>query len=283
MTRFHRHSGRSRRLPLRPVAAAAALACLVPLGAAAQSADATDSGQIVVTGSRIRGAPPVGAPVTTVGREEVENSAGINTAQILQSVPQIYNLGVSENSRGQSGGAGNITYGSGINLRGIGPFATLTLVNGHRVVGQGTQSATVDPSIIPALMLERVEVVADGASAVYGSDAVAGVANLILRRNEPGVQASLRYGVADGYDERQLGMLLGRKWTGGQFTLAAEHTHRSALSGRDRDFYRGDLRDAGGGDFRGTQCSPGNIVINNVSYAIPAGGVTAANAADLKA
>ncbi|MEN9631137.1 MAG: hypothetical protein RJA10_4365, partial [Pseudomonadota bacterium] len=106
---------------------------------------------------------------------------------------------------------------------------------------------------------------------------------LILRRNEPGVLASLRYGVADSYDERQLGMLLGRKWSGGQFTLAAEHTYRSALSGRDRDFYRGDLRDAGGGDFRGTQCSPGNILINNVSYAIPAGGVTAANAADLKA
>ena len=78
MTRFQRLSGCSRPLPLRPVAAAAALACLVPLGAAAQSADATDSSQIVVTGSRIRGAPPVGAPVTTVGREEVGVAAGVS-------------------------------------------------------------------------------------------------------------------------------------------------------------------------------------------------------------
>jgi iron complex outermembrane receptor protein len=266
---------------LHPLAAAAALACaagaLAPAAVWAQSADT----EIVVTGSRIRGAPAVGAPVQAVSRDEIENSAGINTAQILQAVPQIYNLGISENSRGQ-GGSGNITYGSGINLRGIGPFATLVLVNGHRVVGQGTQSATVDPSIIPALMLERVEVVADGASAVYGSDAVAGVANLILRRNEPGGQASARFGIADGYNERQLGALLGRKWSGGQFTLAAEHTYRTALSGSDRDFFRGDLRDDGGGDFRGTQCSPGNIVISGVSYAIPPGGVTAASAADLK-
>lgn len=267
---------------LNPLAAAAALAGAVgSLSPAAALAQAAASSEVVVTGSRIRGAQPVGVPVQAVGRDEIEAAAGLNTAQILQSVPQIYNLGVSENSRGQSGGSGNITYGSGINLRGIGPFATLTLVNGHRVVGQGTQSATVDPSIIPALMIERVEVVADGASAVYGSDAVAGVANLILRRNEPGVLAAARFGVADGYNERQLGALLGRSWSGGQFTLAAEHTYRTALSGRDRDFYRGDLRDAGGGDFRGTQCHPGNIIISGVSYAIPAGGVTPATAASL--
>lgn len=280
-----RHHNVSRILPLHPLAAAAALACLatglVPAAVWAQAAEA--GSEIVITGSRIRGAPPVGAPVTAVNRADIENAGAINTAQILQSVPQIFNLGVSENSRGQSGGAGNITYGSGINLRGIGPFATLVLINGHRSVGQGTQSAAVDPSIVPSLMLERVEVVADGASAIYGSDAVAGVANLILRRNEPGTQATARYGVADGYSERQVGALVGRKWTGGQFTLAAEHTYRSALSGRDRDFYKGDLTAEGGRDFRSTQCAPGNIIINGVSYAIPAGGVTAATASQLVA
>jgi iron complex outermembrane recepter protein len=268
---------------LHPLAAAAALACLLPGAAWSQAAGASDAAEIVVTGSRIRGVPPVGSPVQAVSRDDIESAGALNTAQILQQVPQIFNLGVSENSRGQPGGAGNITYGSAINLRGIGPFATLVLVNGHRVVGQGTAAAAVDPSIIPALLLERVEVVADGASAIYGSDAVAGVANLILRRNEPGAQAMVRFGQGDGYNEHQAGVLYGRRWSGGQFTLAAEHTWRSALSGTERDYFRADQRAAGGGDARVTLCSPGNIVIAGVNYAIPAGGVTAANRAQLVA
>ena len=266
-----------------PVAAAAWL-CLIasPTGAQTTAPDAAaKNDEVVVTGSRIRGAAPVGASVGAVSRDDIESSGAINTAQVLQQVPQIFNLGVSENSRGQTGGAGNITYGSGINLRGIGPFATLVLLNGHRVVGQGTSAASVDPSIIPSLALERVEVVADGASAIYGSDAVAGVANLILRRNEKGVQAFARFGSGDGYSEHQIGALLGRKFDGGQFTLTFENTARSALSGKDRDFFTGNLLAQGGGDFRSTQCSPGNIVISGVNYAIPAGGVTAATAAQL--
>lgn len=272
----------------RPTALAlAAAACLgAPLASAQapaqNAAKAEETTEIVITGSRIRGAAPVGATVTSVGRADIESAGAVNTTQILLQVPQIFNLGISENSRGQSGGNTNITYAAGINLRGIGPFATLVLVNGHRSVAQGTQGLAVDPSIIPSLMIERVEVVADGASAIYGSDAIAGVANLILRRNEPGAQAMMRFGVGDQYRERQLGALLGRQWGGGQFTLAAEHTYRSALNGRDRDFYNGNLLAQGGGDFRSTQCAPGNIVIAGVSYAIPAGGVTAANASALQ-
>lgn len=262
----------------------AAVVCLsTPTLAWAQpaaDADKTADTEITVTGSRIRGVAPTGAPVTTVNRAAIEASSAINTAQILQEVPQIFNLGVSENSRGQSGGSPNITYGSGINLRGIGPYATLTLLNGRRVVGQGTQGLTVDPSIIPSLALERVEVVADGASAIYGSDAVAGVVNLILRK-EAGAEGLLRYGVADGYSERQVGALYGTRWKGGQATFTLEHTRRSALNGRDRDFFRADLRASGGGDFRASQCSPGTIVIANVSYPIPAGGVTPAIAGQL--
>jgi iron complex outermembrane receptor protein len=271
------------RLKLHPVCAAA-LSCLLAGPSLAQQAPAAPATpapaeqmtEVVVTGSRIRGVAPVGAAVNSVSRDAIESSGAVNTAQILQETPQVFNLGVSENSRGQSGGAGNITYGSGINLRGIGPFATLTLVNGHRVIGQGTQGATVDPSIIPSLALERIEIVADGASAIYGSDAVAGVVNLIMRR-EKGAEGMVRFGVGDGYKERQVGALWGAKWKGGQTTLTVEHTYRSAISGRDRDFFKGDLRAEGGGDFRSSQCSPGNIVIAGVNYPIPAGGVTAAN------
>lgn len=275
------------------LAVSALLALPAAAQQAAQAAEKPDSKaeekaekveQITVTGSRIRGIAPIGSAVVGVSRDNIESANVASTALMLQQVPQVFNLGVSENSRGQAGGSGNITYGSAINLRGIGPFATLVLVNGHRVVGQGTTAAAVDPSIIPMLMLERVEIVPDGASAIYGSDAVAGVANLILRRNEKTVQGFARIGRADSYAERQLGALWATRWAGGgQATIGFEHSFRSALSGRDRDFFTGDLRDQGGGDFRSTQCSPANIVISGASYAIPAGGVTQANASSLVA
>lgn len=266
------------------VAAAAAALCLATPARAqtapAAEGDAQADTTITITGSRIRGIAPIGSTVVGVSRDSIESSGVVSVSQALQQVPQVYNLGVSENSRGQAGGAGNITFGSSINLRGIGPFATLVLVNGHRVVGQGTTAAAVDPNIIPMLLLERIEIVADGASAIYGSDAIAGVANLIMRR-EKGAQAYLRYGEGNAYDERQAGALWGTRWRGGVATLAFEHSYHSALSGRERDFFSGDLRAQGGGDFRSAQCSPGNIVIAGTSYAIPAGGVTSANAASL--
>jgi iron complex outermembrane receptor protein len=237
--------------------------------------------EIVVTGSRIRGSAPVGSPITNVTREEIELAAPLTTTALIQKLPQVFNLGVSENSRGQSGGSGNITYGSTINLRGLGPFSTLTLLDGHRAVPQGTTGFGIDPSIVPTLALERVEVVADGASALYGSDAVAGVVNLIPRRDFEGVEVSVRGAQGDEYDERQIGAIGGFRWSNGHMMMAVENSFHSNLSGLDRDYFRGDLTSRGGRDFRPVQCSPGNIVVGGVSYAIPAGGITPATAAQL--
>jgi iron complex outermembrane receptor protein len=242
---------------------------------------ADDLDEVIVTGSRIRGAEPVGSTVTTISREDIQLTAPVSTSALIQRLPQVFNLGVSENSRGQSGGSGNITYGTSINLRGLGPYSTLTLIDGHRAVPQGTTGFAVDPSIIPTVALGRVEVVADGASALYGSDAVAGVVNLILRRDFEGVEASIRGGFGDEYEERQGSLIGGFGWSGGNLMAAYEYTKRSNLSGLDRDFFRGNLTDRGGRDFRVAQCNPGNIVVGGVSHAIPAGGVTPANAAQL--
>jgi iron complex outermembrane recepter protein len=240
-----------------------------------------DLDEVVVTGSRIRGAVPVGSVVTTVSREDIDLAAPVSTAALVQRLPQVFNLGVSENSRGQSGGSGNITYGSAINLRGLGPFSTLTLLEGRRAVPQGTTGFGIDPSIIPTVALGRVEVVADGASALYGSDAVAGVVNLLLRRDFEGVEASVRGGIGDEYKERQGALIGGFGWEGGNMMAAYEYTFRSNLNGRDRNFFRGDLTGSFGRDFRVVQCNPGNIVVGGVSYAIPAGGITPATAAQL--
>lgn len=245
------------------------------------AADATGLEEVIVTGSRIRGSIPVGSTVTAVSREQIEMSAPLSTAALIQKLPQVFNLGVSESSRGQAGGSGNITYGTSINLRGLGPFSTLTLLDGHRAVPQGTTGFAFDPSTIPTLALGRVEVVADGASALYGSDAVAGVVNLILRRDFEGVEASVRGGRADGYYERQVGAIAGFGWDSGHATMSLESSFHSHLSGNDREFFRGDLTSRGGRDFRVAQCNPGNIVIGGVSYAIPNSGVTPATAASL--
>jgi iron complex outermembrane recepter protein len=148
-------------------------------------------------------------------------------------------------------------------------------------VPQGTTGFAVDPSIMPTLALERVEVVADGASALYGSDAIAGVVNLIPRRYFEGVEVSLRGAQADEYDERQAGVIGGFGWSTGHVMLAYENSFHSNLNGIEREFFRGDQTARGGRDFRVVQCNPGNIVVAGTSYAIPATGVTTATAAQL--
>jgi iron complex outermembrane receptor protein len=235
---------------------------------------------IIITGSRIRGAAPVGSSVIAIDRSAIEASGAVTTDRLIKEIPQVFDLGTSENSRGQSGGSNNITFGNAINIRGIGPYATLTIIDGHRAIDN---SRSVDPSVIPSLGLERVEVIADGASAVYGSDAVAGVVNLIPRRSLNGVEALARAGMAKDFYEEQFGAAIGKTGDWGQVMVAYEHVYRSNLNGDDRDFFRANQTGSGGHDYRTTLCNPGNIVVGGVSYAIPTGGVSAGNVGALTA
>ncbi|CAN5339981.1 TonB-dependent receptor [soil metagenome] len=271
----------------------ASIALIWAVGAAAQDQSAAQAGagptavtpddslgaEVIVTGSRLRGAAPVGSSVIALGRNDVEASGAVTTDRLIAQIPQVFDLGVSEDSRGQSGGSGNIAYGNTVNLRGIGPYATLILVDGHRAVNN---SRAFDPSVIPTLGLERVEVVADGASAIYGSDAVAGVVNLIPRRSLNGVEATARFGTADNFNEYQAGVAVGHVWSQGQIMLAFEHVYRSNLSGDDRSYFRSDQRSLGGNDYRVTRCAPGKLRAGGVSYAMPTQ-LTQANAASLVA
>jgi iron complex outermembrane receptor protein len=201
----------------------------------------------------------------------------------LQSLPQVDNMGVTESSRTGTGGAANITYGSSINLRGLSPFATLTLLDGHRVPQSGTTGGTVDPDDFPSIMIQRVDVETDGASAIYGSDAIAGVVNLILRRNVEGVEARVNYGWADAYNDRSIGFLAGHHWSSGQISIGYENDFHSALNGESRSFFESDQTALGGHNYDVPECNPGNIVVGGTTYAIPAGGVTAATAGQLTA
>jgi iron complex outermembrane receptor protein len=246
-----------------------------PVTIGAEDVPAAD---IVVTGSRIRGAAPVGSSVIAIDRRAIEASGAVTTDRLIKEIPQVFDLGTSENSRGQSGGNSNITFGNAINIRGIGPYATLTILDGHRVVNN---SRSVDPSIIPSLGLERVEVVADGASAVYGSDAIAGVVNLIPRRTLNGIETIARVGAARNFHESQFGIAAGKTGDWGQVMVAYEHVFRSNLSGDDRNFFTSDQRRYGGRDFRVNQCNPGTLTVGGRNYAIPQGGVTPATSGQL--
>ncbi|CAN5616726.1 TonB-dependent receptor [soil metagenome] len=261
--------------------AGAALGALMAFGAGQASAADTDLAEVIVTGSRIRGVEAVGSNVVSINQEKIVQSGTSSAADLLRKVPQVIGLGPSATASSAQNGAANATRGSGVNLRGVGVNATLLLLNGKRFPAAGTQGQFTDPSVIPFLALERVEVVPDGASAIYGSDAIAGVVNLIIRKTFDGAQTNARVSVADGYETHQVSQLLGKSWDSGHAMIAFEHSYNTELDARDRDFYTSDLRSRGGRDLRSNQCNPGTIIISGVNYAIPAGGVTAANAASL--
>ena len=252
------------------VSLAVLAACLAIPAFAQDTAPEEDSEDlIVVTGSRVStGEAPVGATATVLGRDAIVQSGAATIDRVIKELPQNFDLGVSENSRGQAGGSGNIVYGNTVNLRGIGPYATLVLIDGHRVVNN---SRSTDPSVLPTLGVERVEVVANGASAIYGSDAVAGVVNLIPRRSLDGIEGFARYNAAEdgAFDEWAAGAAIGKVFDRGQVMVAYEHVFRSNLSGDDRDFFTSDQRPFGGADYRTSRCAPGTLVIGTTTYALP--------------
>ncbi|HEY6640514.1 TonB-dependent receptor plug domain-containing protein [Povalibacter sp.] len=226
--------------------------------------------EVTVTGSRIRGVEPTGSKVIALDRDQIIETGAPSTADLIRQLPQIVGLGASETASGAQNGAANVTRGIAVNLRGIGSNATLLLLGGRRMPPAGTQGQFTDASVIPAIAVERLEVVADGGSAIYGSDAITGVVNLVPRRDFEGAESSARYGMADGYYDWSVGQIGGLKWQSGHVTAAIEYAVHSALDGADRDFYTSDLRSAGGTDLRSQQCAPGTILVGGVPYAIPA-------------
>ncbi|WP_041558159.1 TonB-dependent receptor domain-containing protein [Novosphingobium sp. PP1Y] len=223
-----------------------------------------DAKDIVVTGSRIRGVAPVGSTVVAIDREEMAATGQTTTADILRQIPQVTSIGF--NAEGSTGAANssNITRASAPNLRGLGPTATLTIIDGKRVPAAGTQGQLVDPSIIPPIALERAEVIADGASAIYGSDAVAGVINLIPIKRFSGVEVTGRAALGKNYGDQQVGAIVGTNWTGGHIVAAVDYVHNSGVDAADRDFITDDRRSFGGQNGLSTNCAaPGTMTVGS--------------------
>ena len=206
-------------------------------GHATSEAD-TSQDDVVVTGTRLRGAP-ITSPVISLTRNQIVDSGQVSLGDVVRTIPQ--NFGGAQNP------GSNITTpekkgnyigsGSAIDLRGLGGDATLTLLNGHRLAYSGAYQA-IDLSVIPIAALDRIEVVADGSSALYGSDAVAGVANVILKRDYRGLSTSARFGASTdgGNQQQEYGAVGGTTWSSGGVMLAYDFSHNSPLLASERDY-----------------------------------------------
>ena len=187
---------------------------------------------------------------------------------IIKEIPAIMELGVTDMSRASAEGLDNAFYMNSANIHGVGPNSTLTLINGHRVTNNGVAT---DMNVLPAIGVERIEVAAGGSSAVYGSDAVAGVVNIIPRRTLDGVETSFRYSTGEDIERWSVGAAVGQLYDTGNFMVAYEHSFRSHLAAEDRDYFKADQTSRGGGDYRTNRASPGTIIAGGTTYAIPAG------------
>ena len=204
--------------------------------AAAQAQEASRVDDVVVTGSRIAGGERI-APVETVARETIAAAGIADASQLVRLVTANSGSEAQVDQLNQPQSSGTAQF----NLRNLGLGSTLVLVDGQRwtnsavVATDGSGFVDIN-SLVPMIALQRVEVVKDGASAVYGSDAVAGVVNFITRRGVDRPEISAKYAVADGSEESVIEALGGFGLLGGDLTLAASHFHRSALGSDERDF-----------------------------------------------
>lgn len=217
--------------PEQPALSDEELAALAEAEAEAETGGADEV--IIVTGSAIeRKELTTVAPVSVVDKADLETAGLATVGDILQNLPAQSN-GI--NAQANNGGDGSTR----INLRGLGSNRTLTLINGRRVVPGGTGAdASVDINAIPLAVIERVEVLKDGASAIYGSDAIGGVVNIITRQDLNGSEATIYTGTSTrgdgfGYD---LSLVTGSSNKRGNILFAAGYQNQEPVYAGDRSF-----------------------------------------------
>ncbi len=203
-------------------------------GAIAQDAAPLD--EVVVTGSRLAGASRL-APIESLDRQDLAASGVSEASQLVRILTA--NSGsearIDQLNQPQSSGTAQV------NLRNLGLGSTLVLVDGLRWTNSGVVatdgSAFVDiNSLVPLIALERIDVVKDGASALYGSDAIAGVVNFVTRRDVSRPELRVEHGVLRGAETTTLEAIGGLQFLGGNLTLAASRHHGSALGSDERRF-----------------------------------------------
>lgn len=241
---------------------------------------AADLREIVVTGTLIRGIAPTGASPVTVSSEAIEETGATSVAQVLETIPQLGSFGQFQaplaESQEVSINRPNLRSLPGFNTSG--GSTTLVLMDGHRIVGMGNATTVPDPDIIPPGVLERVEIVPDGGSAIYGSDAVAGVLNFVTIKRFDGLKVDGSYGFADDYYRWDANVTAGRDWGEGSAYISYNYAKSDDLLGIDRDYVR-EYPNAQTG-LTTLQCDQSNITALAGAY-VSAGSITGANGGDI--
>lgn len=237
------------------ISAGAALAQeATPQSTPAQEPEAAQVEDIVVVGSQIRGASTTAAlPVTVVTQEEIIATGAVSGDDLLRSIPQMGDVLFSSANNPQTSNAARGDVNS-VNLRSLGVGNTLVLLNGRRIVQHPTSQGTSDTGTVPVLSynsnaipvsgLERLEVLLDGAAAIYGADAVAGVVNTVLQQDFDGLQMKAQYGGAEGTRRREFtfGMFAGKDFERGNLSGFLDYTNRTAQQASDEPYTASDDR-----------------------------------------
>lgn len=242
----------------RLLSGAAGLALLIGGGANAQTAeqpvseDVTEVEAIVVVGSQIRGASTTEAlPVVVFDEEMIAATGATSGDDLFRSIPQMGDVlfEAANNPQTSNSARGDV---NSVNLRSLGVGNTLVLLNGRRLVQHPTSQGTSDTGTVPVLSynsnaipvagLSRLEVLLDGAAAIYGADAVAGVVNTVMKDNFDGLTIETQYGGAEGtsFTELEFNVFAGRDLDRGNISLFASYTDRSKLWADEQDFTRSD-------------------------------------------
>lgn len=247
-----------------------------------QSDQAEDTPDIVVTGSRIRVTPGFDTPnpVVSIGAETIQASGTTNLTDFLTGYPALQGSSTSADNSGSGAGIG-FTGLNLLNLRNLGTERTLVLVDGRRHVAGVPGSAAIDINTIPNDLVERVEVLTGGASAIYGADGVTGVVNFILKKDFEGITARAQAGISEHGDagQRFLTVTAGKNFAGGRGNVALSYEYGidDRLETRDRPSLRGtratgfflnpdDPENQGGYTGGPSNGIPDNVPLSNIRY-----------------
>ncbi len=270
MQSFNRRSGASARVRLlQTTSATVALMLAQGAFATAHAADAAAAqiDEVVVTATRVaRTGFTAPTPTTQVGALELQKAAATNVADQLNKVPSFRASSTPASTSHITQNAG----GNFLDLRGLGATRTLVLVDGHRFVPT-TASGLVDINVIPTGLIDRVDVVTGGASAAWGSDAVAGVVNLILKRNLTGLQGEASVGATERGDgqEYRLSLAGGTGFADGRghFMAAAESANSDGV-GSNRDWFHKHYANIANPAYVKGNGQPQNLILPDVGVSV---------------
>jgi iron complex outermembrane recepter protein len=216
--------------------------------------------------------PATGSPYYALNRTDIDAGGYVTVQSVINTLPQIFGGGPTEDTE-QIGfeASTNTARGSGVNLRGLGASATLVLMNGRRLPGSGSEGLFVDVSNLPLAAVERMDILPDNSSTFYGSDAVGGVVNFVMRDDFDGALTEAFYGAATQgqLNQNYVSQVFGTRGETRKGLLAFDFYARDNLPASSRSQAKSDLTSFGGSNFDVPQSTRGNILLGPLTWAIP--------------